>query len=339
MKAVGYRNSGGSDPHSYQGRTERQARRISGQESLVPPQSAAESNDMELHYVRMGSGSPLLLIHGLGGSWRSWGPILSLLRAERDVIAIDLPGFGETPALTGKVTIDRLADAVESFLHRHGLTGIDVAGSSMGGRIALELARRGAVGATVALDPGGFWKEWERVYFGATIGASVRLARVMQPVMPRLTRHPIGRTALFAQLSPRPWRLPAKVMLAEMRSYEASPSVEQVLDELVTGPAQSGAPAGSIRAPIVIGWGRQDRVCFPSQAKRALASFPDARVHWFDRCGHYPQWDVPAEAARLILESTGDQAHRPVASRGATLHPPFVPSAPAVQNAAPTPTR
>ena len=53
----------------------------------------------ELHHVRRCAGQPLLLIHGLGSSWRSWSPILPALEAEREVIAVDLSGFGETPAL------------------------------------------------------------------------------------------------------------------------------------------------------------------------------------------------------------------------------------------------
>ena len=60
-----------------------------------------------------------------------------------------------------------------------------------------------------------------------------------------------------------------------------------------------------MRGPVVIGWGRQDRVCLPGQSEKALRLFPDARLRWFDGSGHFPQWDVPKEAARLILSSTG----------------------------------
>ena len=115
---------------------------------------------MKMNEIRRGSGKPLLLIHGLGGSWRSWRPILDDLSAERRVIAIDLPGFGKTPPLRGEVSIATLAEAVTAFLDAHDLIGVDVVGSSMGARLALELARRGVVGATVSLDPGGFWRGW-----------------------------------------------------------------------------------------------------------------------------------------------------------------------------------
>ncbi len=263
---------------------------------------------MKMNGIRRGNGQPLLLIHGLGGTWRSWRPVLNELAAQREVIAIDLPGFGKTPPLKGEVSIATLAGAVSEFLDSHNLIGVDVVGSSMGARLVLELARRGVVGATVSLDPGGFWQGWERGFFATSIGLSIKLVRLLQPVMPFLTGNPLGRTLLLTQLSARPWDLSPVVALEEMRSYAASPSFDELLHELAYGVAQQGAEASSLRGPITIGWGRQDRVCFPSQAQRALALFPMARLHWFERCGHFPHWDVPAEAARVILESTGERA-------------------------------
>ncbi len=216
-----------------------------------------------MNQIRRGTGKPLLLIHGLGGSWRSWRPILDDLAAERQVIAVDLPGFGKTPPLPGKVSIATLAEAVTEWLHSNGLTGIDVAGSSMGARLVLELARRGVVGATVSLDPGGFWQGWERTFFAASIGLSIRLIRLLQPVMPLFTGNPLGRTLLFSQLSAHPWRLSPVVTLEEMRSYAASPSFDKLLHELAYGDAQQGIAPGSARGPITIGWGAKTGCAFP----------------------------------------------------------------------------
>jgi len=258
-----------------------------------------------MHHIRRGTGKPLLLIHGLGGSWREWTPILDALAAEREVIALDLPGFGDTPPLPGEVSIATLADAVTAFLDAHHLTGVDVVGSSMGARLVLELARRGVVGAVVSLDPGGFWRGWERTFFGTSVGLSIRLIRLLQPLMPLLTGNAVGRTLLFAQFSAHPWRLSPKVTLAEMRGFAASPSIDELLRQLVSGPTQQGMAPGAAHGPITIGWGRQDHVCLPLQARRAAELFPDARVHWFGHSGHFPQWDVPEDAARLILASTG----------------------------------
>jgi pimeloyl-ACP methyl ester carboxylesterase len=258
-----------------------------------------------MHHVRRGAGPPLLLLHGLGGSWRSWSTVLGPLAAEREVIVPDLPGFGHTPPLAGEVSIATLADAVTAFLDARGLRGVDAVGSSMGARLVLELARRGVVGATVSLDPGGFWQGWEQVFFYDTVASSYHLVRALQPVMPALTGSAVGRAALFAQFSARPWAVPADVALVEMRSFAAGPSFIPLLRSLVHGPAQQGAPAGATPGPITVGWGRHDRVCLPRQAERAMARFPGARLYWFERSGHFPQWDSPDETVRLILDSTG----------------------------------
>lgn len=259
-----------------------------------------------MHHIRCGTGKPLLLIHGLGGHWQSWNPILDDLAANREVIAVDLPGFGQTPRLAGETSIRTLADETAVFLHAHGLSGIDAVGSSMGARLVLEMARRGGiVGGVVALNPGGFWQGWERHAFFSSIYLSIRLLRLLRPVLPAVCANPIGRAILLAQFSAQPTKLAPAIVRDELCSYVASSAFDELLNQLAYGEEQQGAPRYSIAHPLVIGWGRRDRVCFPRQAKRALALFPDAQLHWFERCGHLPHWDAPAETAQLILSALG----------------------------------
>lgn len=261
-----------------------------------------------MHHIRRGTGKPLLLIHGLGGHWQSWNPILADLASRREVIAVDLPGFGQTPKLAGETSIRTLADETTAFLHAHGLSGIDAVGSSMGARLVLELARRGGiVGGVVALNPGGFWQGWERYAFFSSIYLSIRLLRLLRPVLPAVCANPLGRALLLAQFSARPTKLSPDTVSDELCSYVASQAFDELLTQLAYGEEQQGAPRNSIPHPLVIGWGRRDRVCFPRQAKRALALFPDAQLHWFDRCGHFPHWDAPAETAQLILSALADE--------------------------------
>ena len=259
---------------------------------------------MEMNHLRSGTGKPLLLIHGLGGSARSWSTIWKPLAARHDVIAVDLPGFGATPALRGETSIRTLSDAVTSFIDAQDLRGVDAVGSSMGARLVLELARRGGVlGSVVSLDPGGFWRGWERHAFFSSIWLSIRAVRLLQPLMPAIAANKVARTMLLAQFSRRPWALDPAVVLEEMRSYAHARSFDELLHRLAYGEQQEGVPRGSIEAPLVIGWGRNDKVCLPRQAKRALSLFPDARMHWFERCGHFPHWDAPHETAELILNT------------------------------------
>jgi len=256
-----------------------------------------------IKYSRHGSGRPLLLVHGLGGSRKSWDTIAGALSKRRELIVIDLPGHGATPAEPDSGTFNGLVDSVERFIGDNKLGGIDLVGSSMGARIVLELARRGGVGNVVALDPGGFWQGWERTFFKSTIAASVRLLRLLRPALPAMSRNAAARTALLAQLSARPWALDPQAVATELESFVATSTFDALVRDLASGPAQTG-PAAQSSGKVVIGWGRSDRLCLPRQAKRATSAFPSARLHWFDHCGHFPMWDRPDETIRLILDST-----------------------------------
>jgi pimeloyl-ACP methyl ester carboxylesterase len=222
----------------------------------------------------------------------------------REVIAVDLPGHGESPAIAGSGTFEGLADSVDAFIAEQGLDGVDIVGSSLGARIVLEMARRGRVGATIALDPGGFWRGWERTYFRVTLSASIRLVRGLRPALPTLARSAVSRSMLLAQLSARPWKLDGEIVATELKSFAATETFDALVRDLSTAPEQQG-PAAEASQPVIIGWGRQDRLCLPRQAARAAAAFPSARLHWFERCGHFPMWDQPAETVRLILDETG----------------------------------
>lgn len=255
-----------------------------------------------MNEAQRGAGRKLLLIHGLGGSWRSWSGLMGPLGAQRTVIAIDLPGHGDTPAEPDSGTFDGLVGSVERYIADKGLDGIDVVGSSMGARIALELARRGRVGNVVALDPGGFWRGWERTFFKITIGTSARLLRAIRPSLPRLSRNAASRTALLAQLSARPWALDPQIVATELASLSATATLDALVRDLANGPRQAG-PAADPDRRIVIGWGRHDRLCLPRQAARAKIAFPSADLHWFESSGHFPMWDQPDDTIAVILSA------------------------------------
>lgn len=256
-----------------------------------------------MNEVERGAGRKLLLVHGLGGSWKSWSTVLGPLSAERTVIAIDLPGHGATPAESDSGTFDGLVRSLERYISDKGLDGIDVVGSSMGARIVLELARRGRVGNVVALDPGGFWRGWERPFFRATIGVSGRLLRAIRPALPALSKNAASRTALLAQLSARPWALDPITVSTELQSLSTTSTFDALVRDLASGPEQAG-PAADPAHRIVIGWGRHDRLCLPRQAARAKAAFPSASLHWFEDSGHFPMWDQPDETVTIILDAT-----------------------------------
>ncbi len=258
-----------------------------------------------MHAIRKGRGRPLVLVHGLGSDSGSWRPVWDLLSAEREVIAVDLPGHGYTPPLEVN-TIATFTDALVAFLAESGLIGADLVGSSVGARLVLELARRGHGGAVVALDPGGFWENAGARYIGWTLGASVRAVGALDRFLPTLTANPVTRSALLVQLSARPWRLSQEFALAELRKFAGTAVFAEVLHDLVHGPRQGGMPAGTAPNRMMIAWGRRDRVTPPRrQAERARSAFPDADFHLFRNSGHFPLWDMPVATAELILSATG----------------------------------
>ncbi|CAN5744233.1 alpha/beta fold hydrolase [soil metagenome] len=256
-----------------------------------------------MHTVRTGSGRPLVLVPGIA-DMSGWRFVLDGLAAEREVVALDLPGFGETPPLDGEVTFARYADELESHLRTEGIDQADLVGSSFGARLVLEMARRGLGRSIVALDPGGFWTPRQKQAFGATLTASVALVRRVRPTLPTVLGTSAGRTALLAQLSARPWAVPADFATAQLQGLADSPGARPAIKALSTGPDQEGAPSGTLPGPVLIVWGKQDRVTLVSQASRAQALFPDARLELFDACGHFPHWDQPARTVTTVLAAT-----------------------------------
>ena len=216
---------------------------------------------MNLHHTRSGRGKPLLLVHGLGASIRSWDTIVDTLAQSKEVILIDLRGHGQTAAEADSGTFDGLARSLDRWLEAENLVGVDMVGSSLGARLVLEMVRRGRAGATVALDPGGFWQGWERAFFKTTITASIAIVRALKPALPAVTGNAVGRTALMLQLSAKPWALDPAVVLRELRSFAQTDTFNSLVEDLANGRMQEGI--ANPDSPVIIGWGRRDRLCPP----------------------------------------------------------------------------
>ena len=153
---------------------------------------------MSLAHVRRGSGPPLVLIHGIGSQWQMWQPVLDRVAREREVVALDLPGFGESAELGAPPTVEALAGAVAEFLDGLGLAGAHAAGNSLGGAVALALGRLGEARSTCVLSPAGFGNMRE----GATRAACWESRGVSQSSMaPRaelMCDGPVRRTLAFS---------------------------------------------------------------------------------------------------------------------------------------------
>lgn len=258
---------------------------------------------MRLSHHRAGSGEPLVLVHGIGSTWRVWTPVLPALEAERDVLAIDLPGFGESPRLPEdlEADVDALATGAEAEMDSAGFETAHVAGNSLGGWVALELARRGRARSVVALSPAGMWSPRERSYAEAALRFQYRTARAIAPHAERLTRIAPIRTLLFSGVCARPWRTdPAEAAYAieALARSDFLPTLEAVLP---TRPRE----LGTIRPPVTIAWGTRDTLLLPRQGPRFIREIPDAALVELPGLGHVPMPDDPDLVARTILEGTG----------------------------------
>ena len=150
-----------------------------------------------------------MLLHALGTDRHMWDPVLERLAAEREVIALDMPGFGESPTLAvgdGHVTPADLAAAIHAHLSALGVERPHVAGNSLGGWVALELALAGHARSVTAIAPAGLWPE----PLLPKRSTARQLARAARPFLPALLRGERGRRIALARHDRPPRADPAR---------------------------------------------------------------------------------------------------------------------------------
>jgi pimeloyl-ACP methyl ester carboxylesterase len=257
---------------------------------------------MSLAHVRRGSGPPLVLIHGIGSQWQMWQPVLDRVGREREVVAVDLPGFGDSPPLPGRPTVEALGDAVAEFLDGIGLGGgAHAAGNSLGGAVALAMARAGTARSACVLSPAGFGNMREGRYARALLISSRRVAQRVDGHAEAVTGGPVRRTLAFGHLAARPWKIPADEAAGALRNLARSPGFEATLEAIADHTFGGRAPG----CPVTVAWGEKDRLLIYSrQSIRARRLLPDARHVTLDGCGHVPTWDDPEQVARVLLEGS-----------------------------------
>jgi pimeloyl-ACP methyl ester carboxylesterase len=259
--------------------------------------------DTPIH--RGGSGSPLLLIHGFSVTWRTWKPVLSQLERHHDVIAPTMLGHsGAAPFSDGVLpSIDSLVDGVEAELDRLGLDKVHIAGNSMGGWIALELARRGRARSVVAFSPGGAWSSGPRMTMllaGFRVG--IAAATAFGHRAERLALTPHGRRMLASRQFEHPERVEAAELIADIRAIKEAPMLRSILRGLTEKSLQ---PLPDPGCPVRIVWAQRDRVIpYEQFGVPIMRQVPSAELVILNGVGHVPMSDDPAAVSRLILEVT-----------------------------------
>lgn len=279
---------------------------------------------MGLAYTRAGSGPPLVLFHGVGHRRQAWDVVMDRLTPHRDVIAVDLPGHGESPPLdvTGRSVLEALAGDVIGLLDQLGLDRPHIAGNSLGGMIALEAGLFGRAASVTALSPAGFWRsELELRYIKGVFRSMQALGRRLEPIAPKLARSAAGRTVLYAPIVSRPALMSPRQVVDDLAAFlAAKPALDVIL--AAAAPYYGEIPA---HVPVTIGWGSKDRLLSPREALVARKRLPHARFVRLPGCGHVPMTDDPELVATVLLRGSSRPAAvdgRSPATAGADAAPP-----------------
>ena len=241
-----------------------------------------------------------MLLHGIGSTRDDFRSLRPRLEGEFDILSADLPGHGQSPALEGRPTVEALTDAVERDLDALGLDRVHLLGNSLGGRIALELAKRHRGRSVVAIAPSGMGLPPERAYQGLAMGSRRVVLRGIEPLIRPLSNHRLGRDLLLHGLRSRP----GDASPAEARSVEGGFAHARRFWSTLWWAVLSDLPEGlgCVDCPVILAQGTLDVVAV-GQTPRYLFAVPGSRFRPLVGAGHAPQSDSADEIAELVREA------------------------------------
>jgi pimeloyl-ACP methyl ester carboxylesterase len=278
---------------------------------------SVQTASVRLSIITAGAGVPVVAIHGLGGTKGSFLPTMAALGGRFRVIALDLPGFGDSDKpIRAPYNARWFADAVVDLLDALELERAHLVGNSLGGRVAMEVAFRHPerVGGLGLLAPALAW----------------RRERPLLPLF-RLARPELG----LVQIAPRPV-VEAVIhrLIPNADKGWAAAGVDEFLRAYLT-PAGRAAfyaaarqiyldePHGeegfwtrlaALETDALFVWGRRDRLVPVSFARHVRAALPRARHLELD-CGHVPQVERPRETHAALAEFFAEVGAEGVAAR------------------------
>jgi pimeloyl-ACP methyl ester carboxylesterase len=276
-----------------------------------PRARMARADDLDTFYLEAGEGPPVVLLHGLGATNASMLPTLSALASDHRVLAVDLPGFGDSDKPVRAYDPAFYARWLVRFLDAVGIARADLIGNSMGGRIAIEAALTAP----------------ERVDRIALFAPSLAFKRFRGFA-------PIVRL-LFAELSAIPMVAPRALVLGALRGMFSRPArlhdawyaaaadefarvfatprgriaffsaARQIYLEEAHGEAGFWERLPALSRPALFLWGDRDRLVPCRFAHHVTKALPQARSVVLEDCGHVPQFEHPARTHALVREFFG----------------------------------
>jgi pimeloyl-ACP methyl ester carboxylesterase len=250
---------------------------------------------LRVRYVRKGHGPPVVLLHGLASSIYTWKDVLPALATRHDVVALDLPGFGDS-AVPERFNSEQAMRAVVALMDRLGIARASLVGNSLGGAIAVVIAARTPerVDRLVLVDAAGYnFRPADRPWILRLVAA---LPAGVADAMPR---RPMVTLALRQVFHDR--RLLTAERVAEYVAPLRRPGASRVVRQILLSEDAMGFPeiVRSVHAPTLVVWGRYDAWVSPRDAERFASDIPGARVVLLES-GHMPQEERPTETAALI---------------------------------------
>lgn len=255
----------------------------------------------EWYFESQGQGPVLLLLHGLGASSFSWRHNLTPLAAHLRVFAPDLPGHGRSPApLDGDYHAEALTRGVLEFMDRQGIERAAVAGNSLGGGLALFLARDypERITALILLDPAVAMSQIPRTLAPLRLpGLGLLAGALLGPwILPWILRRVYYRGEIITPEVVEGYAAPYRdlgrrlALRRVVRQLQIPPGAE--IEELL----------GKIRQPVALIWGEEDRILPVHQARWIKARLPQAQLHLLPEVGHAPQEEAPAAVNKIIID-------------------------------------
>jgi pimeloyl-ACP methyl ester carboxylesterase len=263
----------------------------------------------ELCYVDVGSGAPIVFVHGLMSSSTTWSAQIDRHATDHRVIAPDLYGHGQSAKPAGDYSLSAHAASLRDLFDALDIADATLVGHSLGGGIALQLAYLfpDRVNALVLVSSGGLGRELNPLLRAATLPGS----ELVLPLVASRWLHSVGDTALniwskvglpaISPSSDEAWRtLPTLADAATRRAFLAtSRSVIDVHGQTVTAQHRL---SGFASRPSMLIWGERDRMIPASHVEAARQEMPATRVEIFDRSGHFPHLDEPDRFAMVLAD-------------------------------------
>ncbi len=257
-------------------------------------------------FYRAGSGEPVVLLHGFTGAWHHWRPLLGGLAARYEVIAPTLAGHdGGPPFPDVPLSFASACDSLENHLDELGVGDAHFVGNSLGGGLALELAKRGRARSVVALAPAGGWTDGdgEARRLARFFARQVRDARIGARVVPTIMSRPRSRRLAMRDAMRHGERMTTAEAVDLARASARCAVSQAAIDALRADRGLALRDLDRIGCPVLLASPQFDRI-LPAErhAPRFRREIPGVEWRTLPDCGHVPMWDASGPLVEMIGE-------------------------------------